>query len=185
MSKITYTDKVALNENSSISDINKINASDMNEIKAVVNGHDTSIINNTANIGNLENLQTIRKADLVLAINDIVNRFSIDSNEKIVGKYNSKNLYRKTITFTTTLNSGSNEIAHGLQNVDAIFCDLSYCFFISSTRSIPIPCLAYNTSFTDRVALEVDKTNIILTCDTSWGSLWTKNITLLYTKTTE
>lgn len=38
MAKITYTDKVALNENSSIADINKVNASDMNEIKTVVNG---------------------------------------------------------------------------------------------------------------------------------------------------
>lgn len=38
MAKITYTDKVALNENSSIADINKVKASDMNEIKTVVNG---------------------------------------------------------------------------------------------------------------------------------------------------
>ena len=38
MSKITYTDKVAINQNSDIPDINKVNASDMNEIKSVVNG---------------------------------------------------------------------------------------------------------------------------------------------------
>ena len=37
MSKITYADKVALNINPDISDTNKCNASDMNEIKQVVN----------------------------------------------------------------------------------------------------------------------------------------------------
>lgn len=40
MSKITYQNKVALNVNSNIADINKVNASDMNEIKTVVNDND-------------------------------------------------------------------------------------------------------------------------------------------------
>lgn len=38
MAKITYLDKVALNENADIPDINKVKADDMNEIKNVVNG---------------------------------------------------------------------------------------------------------------------------------------------------
>lgn len=36
--RITYANKVALNQNSSVPDINKVNAGDMNEIKEVVNG---------------------------------------------------------------------------------------------------------------------------------------------------
>lgn len=36
--QITYADKVAVNQNSSIPDINKVNASDMNEIKSKHNG---------------------------------------------------------------------------------------------------------------------------------------------------
>lgn len=36
-SKITYIDKTALQENSTIADVNKITASDMNEIKTVFN----------------------------------------------------------------------------------------------------------------------------------------------------
>ena len=39
MAQITYADKTAMNVNSSIPDINKVNASDMNEIKSVVNGN--------------------------------------------------------------------------------------------------------------------------------------------------
>lgn len=43
MAQITYTDKVALNVNSDIPDINKVNASDMNEIKQVVNENETTM----------------------------------------------------------------------------------------------------------------------------------------------
>ena len=40
MSKITYADKVTLNENPDVADVNKVKASDMNEIKNVVNAND-------------------------------------------------------------------------------------------------------------------------------------------------
>lgn len=45
---ITYDDKSFLNENASIADVNKCNASDMNEIKAVVN-------NNAQEVENIQN----------------------------------------------------------------------------------------------------------------------------------
>ena len=40
MSKITYADKVTLNENPNVADINKVKADDLNEIKNVVNAND-------------------------------------------------------------------------------------------------------------------------------------------------
>lgn len=43
MSKITYDDKVDLHVDSSIADINKVSASDMNEIKSAVNDNDDNI----------------------------------------------------------------------------------------------------------------------------------------------
>jgi hypothetical protein len=49
MSKITYDDKVALNVNSNIADINKVNASDMNEIKTVVNNNANTLDNLLSN----------------------------------------------------------------------------------------------------------------------------------------
>lgn len=63
MSKITYANKQTLNENTSIADINKVKASDLNEIKTVVNQNDD-------NIGNLSNLNTTDKTSIVNAIND-------------------------------------------------------------------------------------------------------------------
>lgn len=47
--QITYADKVALNQNSSIPDINKVNATDMNEIKAKHNG----VMNGSIPMGNV------------------------------------------------------------------------------------------------------------------------------------
>lgn len=43
MSKITYTDKVTVNENPNVADVNKVRASDMNEIKRVVNANDNAL----------------------------------------------------------------------------------------------------------------------------------------------
>ena len=53
VSTITYTDKVTLNENASVADINKCKASDMNEIKSVVN-------NNATELNNLKTMEYIR-----------------------------------------------------------------------------------------------------------------------------
>lgn len=43
MSKITYANKTSLNENTGVADANKCNASDMNEIKKVVNENDDTM----------------------------------------------------------------------------------------------------------------------------------------------
>lgn len=64
MAKITYEDKVFINENASIPEINKITDDNINEIKNVVNENDN-------NIGDLSNLNTESKNDLVSAINEI------------------------------------------------------------------------------------------------------------------
>lgn len=44
MSKITYVDKVALNDNPNVNAINKVRDIDMNEIKEVVNNNETKIL---------------------------------------------------------------------------------------------------------------------------------------------
>jgi hypothetical protein len=53
VSNITYSNKVALNENSSVADINKGRAEDWNEIKAVVNNNATETSKNSTNIANI------------------------------------------------------------------------------------------------------------------------------------
>lgn len=65
MAKITYQDKVALNVNSDIADVNKVNASDLNEIKNAVNTNDD-------NMGLLSNLNTTNKTSIVNSINEVI-----------------------------------------------------------------------------------------------------------------
>ena len=76
MSKIGFADKVALNENASIPDINKCKASDMNEIKQVVNENDDKV-------GDLTNLSTPNKNNIVGAINSIVENGTNDNGSWI------------------------------------------------------------------------------------------------------
>lgn len=64
MSKINYTDKEFLNKNEEIADNRKVNDTDLNEIKQVVNTNDD-------NIGDLSNLNTTDKSSIVGAINEI------------------------------------------------------------------------------------------------------------------
>ena len=67
MSKITYQNKVALNENPSVADINKVKAGDLNEIKNVVNANDN-------NVGDLADLKTTDASSVVNAVNELVDK---------------------------------------------------------------------------------------------------------------
>lgn len=62
--QITYEDKVALNENTEIADINKVKADDMNMIKSVVNA-------NQEDVGDISNLKTEDITSIVNAINEL------------------------------------------------------------------------------------------------------------------
>lgn len=75
MSKITYANKVAINENAEIPDINKVTDNDMNEIKNVVNNND----------------------DESIAINTkLTNATTYSTTETVVGTWlDNKPLYRK------------------------------------------------------------------------------------------
>ena len=67
MAKITYEDKEFLNKNENIADKNKVNDTDLNQIKEVINQNDD-------NVGNLSNLNTTNKSSLVGAINELTEK---------------------------------------------------------------------------------------------------------------
>lgn len=78
MAQITYADKVPLNENTSVADINKVKASDMNEIKSVVN------TNYDEQQGIKENIDEIT---------------TYSTEEKIIGKWiDGRPMYQLTIS---------------------------------------------------------------------------------------
>lgn len=92
MAKITYLDKVALNENTDIPDNNKVKANDMNEIKQVVNA-------NYDDVGNIADLNTEDISNIVNAINEVNDKLNYSTEEQVIGKWtNGKPLYRKVYT---------------------------------------------------------------------------------------
>ena len=119
MGKIGFADKVALNENTSIPDINKCKASDMNEIKQVVNENDD-------NVGDLTQLETTNKDSIVGAINEVntndIRKSTYSTTEQVVGKWvNGKPIYRKVInTGEINLSTTAVEKYSSIPNVDII-----------------------------------------------------------------
>lgn len=87
MSKISFEDKVNTNTNYNIPEIKKVTAENMNEIKEVVNGNDDKV-------GELSNLNTKNKDNIVNAINSINNKslIKVTKSEKStfeLGEYGS------------------------------------------------------------------------------------------------
>ena len=97
MSKITYADKVALNVNSDIADVNKCNATDLNEIKEVVNANDDIV-------GDLAQLNTTEKSNLVGAINSVVESGS-NTNGNYVKYADGTMICTKTISIIIPITS--------------------------------------------------------------------------------
>lgn len=78
MQTISYTNKTALNINSDISDVNKCNASDLNQIKSVVNA-------NASECGNASDLNTTDKTSLVDAINEVNDDVDMKQDKILTG----------------------------------------------------------------------------------------------------
>lgn len=71
MSKITYRDKVTLNKNPNVADVNKVKTDDLNEIKNVVNANDD-------NVGDLADLKTTDVSSIVNAVNELVDKVNYE-----------------------------------------------------------------------------------------------------------
>ena len=110
MAKITFEDKVALNVNSDIADVNKCNATDLNEIKQVVNENDDNTTNNSNAIGNLSNLNTTNKNNLVSAVNEVntlagnIIESGTNSNGTYIKYSNGIMMCTKRVQFSTPFN---------------------------------------------------------------------------------
>lgn len=169
MAQITYANKVALNENAGVADINKVKADDMNEIKQVVNSNDNE---QQETKGLVENATTISNV------------------EKVVGTYNDKILYSKEYTFTINHTGGNSTIesnyAHGIANVDTVFINQAHSFATSSGNSYILGRTYINNG---AIALAMsaiaNSTNIRTEIFYNGSITFDFTITLNYTKTTD
>lgn len=169
MAQITYENKVKINDNPNIPDINKVTDNDMNEIKQVVNSND--------------NEQQETKENLE-------NATSVSNVEKVVGKFNDKPLYSKTYTFTINHTGGNSTIesnyAHGIANIDTVFIDQAHSFATSSGNSYILGRTYINNG---AIALAMstiaNSTNIRTEIFYNGSLTFDFTITLNYTKTTD
>ena len=119
MAKITYADKTALNTNSQIADVNKVNDSDLNEIKSVVNDNDT-------NVGDLSTLNTTDKSSIVNAINELLptvlystnKEFSEIANNTIITLNDDITNYQRVVFFGISNNENLSSVEVYLPKVD-------------------------------------------------------------------
>lgn len=176
MSKITYANKVALNVNSDIADINKCNATDLNEIKNVVNTNDD-------NIGLLNNLNTTNKSSIVNAINEVNNKFNYSTEEQVIGKWiNGKLLYRKVLN-VGNVTEQKTYITHNIANLGKLVNLYGTCNRNDNVQQT-IP-----ANYTNWEIYLYDVSSIEVTIYFS-ANQWNKNpydivIVMEYTKTTD
>lgn len=167
MSKITYANKVAINENAEIPDINKVTDSDMNEIKNVVNNNDD---------------------DMITINTKLTNATTYSTDETIVGTWiNNKPLYRKVYTFSAVAGNNSYTLNPAPSNVDRMWFDLSATFLLQRSTgyarqgidlSATNPGYDFSARVVSKVSVNIYVGNLIAENSTIYA-------TLLYTKTTD
>lgn len=196
MAKITYENKVALNVNSDIADVNKCNATDLNEIKNVVNENDDNTITNTNNIaknaakiGTLSSLNTTNKNNLVSAINEVNNndvlKGTYSTNETRIGTWMGKPLYRKVLSTVGLSGTTKKSINYNITNPDKIW--IVGGFIYSAARVVTLPMVGYDGDLAQKVDVWVEtRENVVkLYSNGGWGNDWTFYIIINYTKTTD
>lgn len=125
MAQITYADKTTMNSNSSIPAINKCQASDMNEIKSVVN-------NNYSEVGDITTLTTTDKTSVVNAINEVNSKSAITcttgGENRTINASSTWTSYKETLS--TILNSYGN--AFSLSNNEIVVNEECYALVSKS-----------------------------------------------------
>lgn len=150
---ITYSDKTALNSNSGVADANKVNATDMNEIKSVVNNNASETSTNTTKITNATTYST---------------------NEVAIGTWiDSSIIYRKVISMTGT---GTQTKAHGITNLKRVI-NIYGLQGNESGYSYP-----NNNTIYPYTINKIDPTNVTVDMGSAYTAGWTLYIVLEYIK---
>lgn len=102
-----------------------INAGNLNKIEQGIYDNSVATEENTSNIGNIDNLATQNKSDLVNAINEVnqndINKSTYSTSEQVIGKWtNGKPIYRKVVTGTVPKSDYYPTVATGITNLDKV-----------------------------------------------------------------
>ena len=159
---ISYGDKTDLNT-TSVPDANKIKASDLNEVKTVVNNNATELTNTQTSLGNLNTYST---------------------SETLIGKWiDNKDLYRKVVVVNNLPNNTYSNTAHGITNIDKIVRTSG--IMSSNTETLATPLNMHGTSslFSSNTALyRITSTNVVIGTTADYSG-YKAYIVIEYTKT--
>lgn len=161
---ITYDNKVALNTNPEIADINKVTDNDMNEIKTVVNNNANETLTNSTNIQNVINAE-------VYSTNEVkTNSIWIDG----------KPIYRKVLNLgNVNWFSTPKTFAHNISNLDTCI-KVEWFGFLTTVNKWYMNWDAINTK-----NILISTTNVEIQ-NTAADAAFSKNYIILeYTKTTD
>jgi hypothetical protein len=169
---ITYEDKQYLNENANISAINKVQDTDMNEIKAVVNNNANETNTNTNDIANILNAE-------------IYSTNEIKTNKVWI---NGKPIYRKVIEKTIASQTEQRYTLEslGISNVEVMIINVgeSTAYYGSGSIGNSYSPISYYVSSSDRAHVFFDGSSKVTITNLN-ASQRTYYITLEYTKTTD
>ena len=153
--KITYEDKESKLIDEFVPNKNKVRAEDMNEIKNVVNGLDTSI-------GDISNLKTIDKSNLVNAINEVYENTKLIKTKYTVRRKFSNN----TSSAWERMDNNVGKVANATKDGSSVQNDFDYIYPWSDITSY-----IYNTT-TNEVVVEYGDINY--NPDGSLGEVFTR-----------
>ena len=162
--KLTYANKVAINENAEISDINKVTDNDMNEIKTVVNNNDD---------------------DMTTISTNLTNATTYSTDEIRVGTWLNKPLYRKVITLRNgEIHGGYREYNHNINNLSQVINIYGMCY--SSTQQQPIQRVVPDEIARWGIGLgDIKQSTFALHFGTGYQDINLVYIVIEYTKTTD
>ena len=141
------------------------------------------------NVGNLTQLNTTNKNNLVSAINEVNNndvlKGTYSTNETRIGTWMGKPLYRKVLSTAGLAGATKKSINYNITNPDKIW--IAGGFICSAARVVTLPMVGYNGDLSQKVDVWVEKQeNVVkLYANGGWGNEWTFYIIINYTKTTD
>ena len=151
---ITYANKSYINQNSEIADTNKVNDTDMNEIKSVVNNN-------------------------ALELSTCVDGLVYSSNETDTGKIwtDGRAIYRKVISATNKRIAAGETISHNISNLDEVVSMTGVLYDGTNNRNYPT--VYMNGSTLEVLQCGVNATNIFFSGNLDWNASATRKHTFI------
>lgn len=163
MQLIQYTDKSALNENSEIADINKCNATDMNEIKSVINANVAETEQDLLDMQTYITTSTNSIRDSL----DLLMTFDTDEVNTEQTWYNGRYIYRKVINVGALPDTSSISVAHNITNLGQFVKILGLAIRSSDNDTLPLPYITFNANNAGGIVMYVNNTSIVINTSTN------------------